>query len=454
MRASLGIIDFNEFIQQGVTIMTGNKRSSLPNRYLLWISGLPAALTPIWLGADCMLRKIALCIIGIILALILIASGIVYLIWHNEIGALISFRMVRDRDEDHRDGAVYMMHVPGGFYLEDFIEQGGAKSDHELISFITSKITRGLIPMQITPTDVGCASFTAGTPEGDRLFGRNYDFKESNVCIVRTDGGNGRHATISTVDLQFLGIDRLRNVEGLMERITCLAAPYVPLDGINEAGVSCGIFMSYQGGRKSIATDQNTDRPDITSTTLLRLILDYADNVDEAVEIARKYDLHDSGSCSYHYMVADASGRSAILEWVNLDDPQDRDGSKRELIVIYNDADDALGPVEAESDFQCITNFILAPGYYENAAPTKPRFGAERYDKLYQDLGKTGGVVADENEAMRILLGIGRRTWNNDDGNGCTVHSAVYNLTDKTALWVSNENFDDETAVFHLGFDR
>ena len=43
---------------------------------------------------------------------------------------------------------------------------------------------------------------------------------------------------------------------------------------------------------------------------------------------------------------------------------------------------------------------------------------------------------------------VGRRTWKNDDGNGCTVHSVVYNLTDKTALWVTNENCGDPTAVF------
>ena len=41
-----------------------------------------------------------------------------------------------------------------------------------------------------------------------------------------------------------------------------------------------------------------------TATTLLRLILDYADSVEEAVEIASAYDLHDSANTSYHYMVA------------------------------------------------------------------------------------------------------------------------------------------------------
>ena len=29
---------------------------------------------------------------------------------------------------------------------------------------------------------------------------------------------------------------------------------------------------------------------------------------------------------------------------------------------------------------------------------------------------------------------------------------AVYNLTDKTILWVSNENYDNPSAIFEFGF--
>ena len=229
-----------------------------------------------------------------------------------------------------------------------------------------------------------------------------------------------------------------------MDKITCLAAPYTPLDGMNDAGVSCGIYMSYQGA-ETVATDQNTDRPDLTSTTLLRLILDYADNVEEAVEIAASYDLHDSAMTSYHYMVADASGRSAILEWVNGTDATDNDGSARELVVTYNDSDDYIGQAEAAADYQWITNFIIQPGYYGEG---EHRSGYDRYEKLCEELSKTEGVVADEQAAMDILASVGRRSWNNDDANSCTVHSVVYNLTDRTAFWVPNEHYDDKAAWF------
>lgn len=205
-----------------------------------------------------------------------------------------------------------------------------------------------------------------------------------------------------------------------MDKIICLAAPYAPLDGINDAGVSCGIFMSYQGGEKTMPTDQDTDKPDFTSTTLLRLILDYADSVEEAVEIASSYDLHDSANTSYHYMVADSTGKSAILEWTNGTDLTDNDGSQRTLKVIYNDQDSNIGEREAASDYQLITNFILQPGYYDDS-PAEEKKGADRYDRLYEELQKTDALLPDEQAAMDLLQIVGRRSWDNDDDNGCTV---------------------------------
>ena len=392
-------------------------------------------------------KKILLTLLAALAALVVLAAAGVWAMWHNELGTLLSIEMLRESNGEHQDGAVYAMQVKGGFYLDEFVEQGGVKSDDELIAFVTGNITRGLLNIGISAPEIGCSSFTAATKEGDVLFARNYDLSKTNTMLVFTEGGEGRHATISTVDLKFLGIDVDRGLESLMDRITCLAAPYAPLDGVNDAGVSCGIYMTYQGGEATVATDQNTGKPDFTSTTLLRLILDYADSVEEAVEIASSYDLHDSARTSYHYMVADSTGRSAVLEWTAGTDATDNDGAARTLKVVYNDDDSRIGPREAASDWQVVTNFVLQPGYYDGC-PEEDKKGADRYDRLYEELGKTNGVVADEAAAMNILAAVGRRGWDNDDKNSLTVHSAVYNLTDKSLLWVSNENCGDESATF------
>ena len=100
---------------------------------------------------------------------------------------------------------------------------------------------------------------------------------------------------------------------------------------------------------------------------------------------------------------------------------------------------------------QAVTNFILLEGYYteNDDAPA----GLDRYERILSRLEETGGVVDDSQAAMDILAEVGRRSWNNDDGNGCTVHSAVYDLTNKTVLWVANEHFGEETHTFSFGLD-
>lgn len=397
-------------------------------------------------------KKIVLSIFGVLLLLVILCGSAIYAIWHNEISTIASIKLFKDRNDAHLDGAVYTMHVKGGFYLDDFIEQGGVNNDSELIDFITNKITKGLMDINISDPEIACSSFTAQTESADMLFGRNYDFSKTNTCIVFTEANKNRHASISTVDLQFLGIDVSKNPEGLMDKITALAAPYTPLDGINDAGVSCGIYMTYQGGDKTVPTDQNTDKPDLTSTTLLRLILDYADTVEDAVKIASTYDLHDSAKTSYHYMVADASGKSAILEWVAGTDATDNDGSKRKLVVTYNDADTHIGDLEGDTDYQVITNFIIQPGYYEGSL-TEDKKGYDRYTTIYESLNQTNGIVKDEQAAMDILRIVGRRNWKKDDNNSCTVHSVVYNMTDKTMLWVPNEHYNDPSAAFTFSLD-
>ena len=391
-----------------------------------------------------LLRRIACALAALVIAL----AVAVFALWHNELTTLASFQKLSDRDEAHRDGAVYQINFSGDYFFDEFLSQGGASNDAELISFITRSITKGIIPMHIKTSSIACSAFTADTQSGDRVFGRNYDFSATNTAIVYTDPGEGRHASYSTIDLSFLGLDADKDVETIGQKFLTLAAPYVPLDGINDAGVACGIFMSYQGEGKGTPTDTQTDRPDLTSTTLLRLILDYADSVEDAVALAQQYDLHDSASSCFHYMVADSTGRSAILEWVGTDADHDADGAQRQLNVLWNDTD----ALSDSADWQVVTNFIKTPGYYDGTAAE--RKGLDRYEHLAAALRETDGIVADKDAAMDLLASVGRRTWNNDDSNSNTVHSVVYDLTDKSVLWVGNEHYGEEAYTFEFQLGR
>jgi hypothetical protein len=404
-------------------------------------------------------KKVLISVLCAILAIVLIAAVAVASLWHNEISSVMSIKMIVDKNEENKSAPVYLMDVSGDYYFDKFLDQGGVDNDGDLIQFILSNITKGIIPINIQAPEIGCSSFTGVDAAGTRYFGRNYDFSTTTGMIVRTNPKDGRYASISSVDLQFLGIEDGVYLESVMQKLTCLAATYAPLDGINEAGVSCGIYMSYQGGEDAVvSTDQTTDKPDLTSTTMLRMILDYAGSVDEAVELVKKYDLHDSANTSFHYMVADSTGKSAILEWVNTSatDATDTDGSKRELIVHYNDADAYIGSNEASDSFQYVTNFIVNPNYYENDADKK---GYDRYCAIQQavnpDGSNTEGVITKE-QALDILKTVGRRRWDplhgETDSNGITVWSSLYDLTNKTVTWVSNEEFDKPSSVFTFDF--
>lgn len=411
-------------------------------------------------------KKITLITMSSILGLIIILIIAVFAIWKNEINSITSIKQLAKADEENKSGPVYQIEYKGNYYFEKFEKQGGAKNDSELIQFIVNNITKGIIPMEIGLSDIGCSSFTAKTASGDRLFGRNYDFSKTTAMIVHTKPTDGRFESYSSVDTQFLGIKNGIDISTLMNKFLTLAAPYAPLDGINSAGVSCGIYMSYQGSKidektgevRNVATDQqDKNKPDITSTTLLRLILDRADSVEKAIELAQMYNMHDSANTSFHYMVADKDGKSAILEYVpeNGNVNNDNDGTKRVLKVYRNDSDSALGSKEAMDNFQYITNFIVTPNYYDN---DEAKAGLDRYNEIRDMINPDGtnvdGVIDNEQKALAILERVGRRNWDKiagkTDGNGCTVWSVVYNLSKKTVTWVNNEKFGKEVFTYSL----
>ncbi len=402
-------------------------------------------------------------LIGVGVAVVAVAAagvGTLYGIWGKELNSISSIKEIIPAHESNKAGKVYEMTMDGGYYFDEFIEQGGVSNDDDLIQFIVDNITKGLIPISMKAPEVGCSSFTVIDENGNNLFGRNYDFASTSSLILHTNPGNGRHASISSVDLQFLGLGD--GIDGLMDKLTAIAAAYAPLDGMNDAGVSCGIYMSYQGpGDESYSTDQQTDKPDLTSTTMLRMILDYADDVDEAVELVQKYDFHDSANSSFHYMVADQSGKSAILEWVNENatDSTDIDGTKRVLKVYYNDKDEKLGEDEAKNNFQYITNFIVTPGYYANENQEDMK-GLDRYNYIKNTINPDGtnteGRFSKE-ESLNLLKDLGRRKWNQtvgSDSNNITVWSVLYDLDNLEATWISNEEFDEEGSVFTFSLNK
>ena len=95
-----------------------------------------------------------------------------------------------------------------------------------------------------------------------------------------------------------------------------------------------------------------------------------------------------------------------------------------------------------------ITPRRVRKDYY--AGTGTPNDAQSRYARMWEELEKTDCILADEHAAMDILEIVGIRTWaGRSEG---TPYSIVFNLTDRTMLWIPNENFGLPSAEYVFDF--
>lgn len=168
--------------------------------------------------------------------------------------------------------------------LEDFLSAGGASSDAEVVKFLSSHL---LADVDIVGSLFGCSTLATRNAEGEALFGRNFDWKNCDAMVVSSKPEAG-YASLSTVNMDFISQSGGAIGEVLKwNDVRTIAALYAPLDGMNEAGFTVAVNMIED----SAAIEQNTDKPDITTTTAIRLLLNKAGNVDEALALLEQYDI-------------------------------------------------------------------------------------------------------------------------------------------------------------------
>jgi hypothetical protein len=96
----------------------------------------------------------------------------------------------------------------------------------------------------------------------------------------------------------------------LEAREPLLEAPFWPFDGMNEHGLVVGMAavpeseMPYDANRKTI-----------DSLGVIREMLDHGRDVEEAIAILGSYNISWDGGPALHYLIADAAGRSALVEF-------------------------------------------------------------------------------------------------------------------------------------------
>ena len=245
-----------------------------------------------------------------------------------------------------------------------------------------------------------CSLFAAFHGPDGSLMGRNFDWNESPALLLFTKPDQG-YASVSMVDISYLGynqfnLDELDSVEG---RRRLLRAPLIPFDGMNDQGLTVAMAAVPDA---AIPTYEN--KPTIVSVTLMRLMLDQAKTVDEALELVDDYNIDFAGGPNIHYLVADRQGNSALIEL------------KHRRINVHRN----------EHPWQIATNFYLTGVIGE------PEHSCDRYAKLSARLIEHEGKISLQ-QAMDSLENVAQPS---------TRWSMLYRMDALEAQLVLNRNYD------------
>ncbi len=288
--------------------------------------------------------------------------------------------------------------------FEEFLSGGGAASDREVIEFLGENLLSELEGLGGLTGVFGCSTFLVENSESGYYFGRNFDWNKCEALIVEARPETG-YASLSTVNTDFIrqGTGSL-SAELKEGELLTLAALYAPLDGMNEKGLAVSVNMIQDGD----TIEQDTGKPDLTTTTAVRLLLNKAANVEEAVELLKSYDLHASFGYMVHFAIADAGGNSVCVEYID-----------NEMSVVET-------PV--------VTNFYLTEGEKFGVGTSQSR---ERYDILTAALDEKKAMDADD--VKDALSSVSKGNFGEFES---TEWSTVFDLERKTARYYHRENYE------------
>jgi hypothetical protein len=139
-----------------------------------------------------------------------------------------------------------------------------------------------------------CTLFSATDASGNRVMGRNFDWRPNPVMVVITKPAGG-YASVSLVDMSYpVKLDDMVRW---------------PFDGMNERGLAVGMMLVDEA-----RSTYKVGMPAVTSFGIIRVLLDKAATLDEAIALMGQY-LVGFGILPIHYFVADRRGAAATIEY-------------------------------------------------------------------------------------------------------------------------------------------
>lgn len=225
----------------------------------------------------------------------------------------------------------------------------------------------------------GCSLFTTLNGSDDMIFGRNFDYYYSPALLLFTSPPAG-YASVSMVDLAIVGYwwsFTARSIinRPVIKRKALLKTPLVPFDGMNEKGLVIGMAAVPPGRVKPDPRKQT-----IGQLMVMRKILDTCSSVNEALAVFRAYNIDMQHGLPLHYLIADLSGDSVLVEFY--------DGK---MVITRND-----------KPWHSATNFLIAAVGQSAVGKCK------RYDRINQRLNEVKGHLTMQ-DAMDLLVDVSAR---------------------------------------------
>ena len=307
---------------------------------------------------------------------------------------------------------LYKVHYRQDYFLDKALD-AGIETEEDLLSFINQEMYFGY-GIDANIDKYACSGFISRTDGGKFLTGRSFGLGGTDKLAVYATPRNA-YASLSMVSLDMLGIGGQNGPEALSTygRIAALAAPYIPMDGVNEKGVFAAL-MDLDAGE----IHDDTERPELLVSLAVRLILDRAASVDEAVELLGQYDIHTGHGWTQHVFITDATGDAAVVEWAR--NTTIGGGSKSTMHVTRS---------------KMCTNFPLYQ--YEG----RTAHVCERFDAMKDALEGKSEITHEY--AMDIL----EQVYQYISPTVFTDWSVIYYQTDFTMDVATNKDFD---TVYHL----
>lgn len=334
---------------------------------------------------------------------------------------------------DESDGTLRALNEEKTFYAMDYrynyqmsdLLTHNIHDSNDLIKWVVSHLISSDkdFSYSINMGDGGaCSAFVAQDSNDNILYARNYDYLQSAKNVLIHTYSEDGYESIAMAAGGWIDIDGVDLSDNPMLR----ALPYLAMDGMNEKGMMISVLKLDGEGAQP-------EESSLIPNLFVRLVLDYAANVQEAIDLLDDYSIRTSMTYSnFHFFVADKTGEYGIIEV---------SPGQGDVSIQYDSLNDSYSTKGGRQ----ITNFYqLYPSQEENW--DDGLHGFDRYMRFIRHLSDCGYTMSKE--AAMALLSEAYQD-NTIDATHETQWSVVYSPADMTASVSVRTNASDDKDTFY-----